>query len=110
MFISQNYSYAILRPLQREILARGGEVKWFFYGDEVNQNFLRSDESCLETIDDVISGNQTFHTFPGIIPNFIPEKVAVFHGLILKTKSKRIRRSFYIEAVTCIVPKALIQL
>jgi len=82
MFISQNYSYAILRPLQREILARGGEVKWFFYGDEVNQNFLRSDESCLETIDDVIQWQPDISYIPGnVIPNFIPgKKVAVFHG------------------------------
>ncbi|MGB0842625.1 MAG: CDP-glycerol--glycerophosphate glycerophosphotransferase, partial [Pseudoalteromonas shioyasakiensis] len=82
MFISQNYSYAILRPLQREILARGGEVKWFFYGDEVNQNFLRSDESCLETIDDVIQWQPDISYIPGnVIPKFIPgKKVAVFHG------------------------------
>ena len=66
MFISQNYSYAILRPLQREILARGGEVKWFFYGDEVNQNFLRSDESCLETIDDVIQWQPDISYIPGM--------------------------------------------
>ena len=44
MYISQNYSYAILRPLQAEILAQGGEVKWFLEGDNVNPDFLKSDE------------------------------------------------------------------
>ena len=53
MFISQNYSYAILRPLQREILARGGEVRWFFYGDEVNPNFLHQDEIRLLSVDEL---------------------------------------------------------
>ena len=31
-YISQNYAYAILRPLQRDILGRGDQVAWFLEG------------------------------------------------------------------------------
>ena len=39
-YISQNYSYAILRPLQAAILARGDTAAWFLEGSEVNPDFL----------------------------------------------------------------------
>jgi len=38
-FISQDYSYAVLRPLQEVILQREDEVKWFLYGDEISFDF-----------------------------------------------------------------------
>ncbi|MEY8214530.1 MAG: CDP-glycerol--glycerophosphate glycerophosphotransferase, partial [Colwellia sp.] len=38
-YISQNYSYAILRPLQEAILARGDQVAWFLEGKEVNDDY-----------------------------------------------------------------------
>ena len=44
MYISQNYSYAILRPIQAAVLANGGEVRWFLQGTDVNPSFLQSHE------------------------------------------------------------------
>ena len=81
-FIAQNYSYAILRPLQKEILARGDQVKWFLYGDEINSSYLHSDEARLLTISAVIAYNPQVNFVPGnFIPDFIPGlKVCVFHG------------------------------
>ncbi|MFA0520265.1 CDP-glycerol--glycerophosphate glycerophosphotransferase, partial [Vibrio sp. 10N.222.55.E8] len=53
MYISQNYSYAILRPLQKVILAHQGEVRWFLEGDEVDGHFLTEGEIRLHSIEDV---------------------------------------------------------
>ena len=41
---------SILRPLQAEILAQGGEVKWFLEGDEVDPKFLKPTEHRLESV------------------------------------------------------------
>ena len=82
MYISQNYSYAILRPLQQQIRALGGEVKWFLEGAEVNAGFLADDEQRLHSVDDIKAWNPHASFVPGnVIPSFIPgKKVAVFHG------------------------------
>lgn len=82
MYISQNYSYAILRPLQAVIRAQGGEVCWFLEGNEVNSAFLKADEQRLFSIDAVNSWKPDAVFVPGnVVPNFIPGiKVAVFHG------------------------------
>lgn len=82
MYISQNYSYAILRPLQRVIRQQGGEVRWFFEGKEANPGFLKSDEVRLNTVDEVKAWNPDAVFVPGnIVPRFIPGiKVGVFHG------------------------------
>ena len=75
MYISQNYSYAILRPLQAQILAHGGEVRWFLAGNEVNPDFLDDDEQRLHTISDVRSWHPDITYIPGnIVPSFIPGK------------------------------------
>ena len=37
-FVSENYAFEILRPLQQVILARGGKVLWFVYGANVDGN------------------------------------------------------------------------
>jgi len=81
-YISQNYSYAILRPLQKAIRERGDQVAWFFSGNEVEKKYLRNDEIQLTTITQVkeyspcavfVTGNVVPDFFPGI-------KVTVFHG------------------------------
>ncbi|WP_462157255.1 CDP-glycerol glycerophosphotransferase family protein [Pseudoalteromonas sp. GB56] len=82
MYISQNYSYAILRPLQQQIRTHGGEVKWFLEGTEVNPDFLAEDEQQLHSIDDIKAWNPHATFAPAnILPTFFPgKKVAVFHG------------------------------
>ena len=80
-FVSQNYSYAILRPLQAAIIARGDEVAWFLHG-HINADYLRSNEKRLLTIDDVVAYQPDASFVPeNMIPRFIPGlKVSVFHG------------------------------
>ena len=79
-FVSQPYSFQVLRPIQKEIRNRGDEVKWFFDGP--GKEFCESNELILPTIESVmryqpraifIPGNRVFDFFPGT-------KVAVFHG------------------------------
>lgn len=80
-FVSQLYSLAILRPLQKAIRARGAEAAWFFQ-HEKDARFLRADERRLLTVREAIDwrpqavfvpGNWVPHYFPGL-------KVEVFHG------------------------------
>ncbi len=82
MYIAQNYSYAILRPLQKVILEQQGEVRWFLEGDEVDGKFLADDEIRLATIDDLNAWQPDAVFVPGnVVPDFIPGvKIGVFHG------------------------------
>jgi len=91
MYISQNYSYAILRPLQEEILGRGGEVAWFLEGNEVSEKHLKGDEQQLQSIDSVRDWNPEVVFVPGnIVPRFIPGiKVGVFHGFSVGKLNRR---------------------
>ena len=50
-YISQNYAYAILRPLQRAILGRGDQAAWVLEGNKVNADFLTLDECQLMSIE-----------------------------------------------------------
>ena len=52
-YISQNYSFAILRPIQKIIINRGNETRWFCEGYSVNEDYLTKDEIKLDTIDQV---------------------------------------------------------
>ncbi|MGL5046419.1 MAG: UDP-N-acetylglucosamine 2-epimerase [Shewanella sp.] len=91
MYISQNYSYAILRPLQAVIRAQGGEVCWFLEGKEVNPKFLKDDEQRLLSIDAIREWKPDAVFVPAnIVPNFIPGlKVAVFHGFAAGKLNRR---------------------
>ena len=82
-FVSQDYSFPVLRPLQSKILMNGDEVKWFLYGDEITYANLHVDEERLFKIEDVIEFNPHAVFVPGnVVPSFIPGlKVEVFHGL-----------------------------
>ena len=92
-FISQNYSFAILRPLQKVIQERGGEVRWFLYGREVNHAFLQNSEVKIESVNKVKEYAPIAVFVPGnTVPKFIPGlKVAVFHGF---NSGKLNRRGF----------------
>ncbi|MEM5512276.1 CDP-glycerol glycerophosphotransferase family protein [Pseudoalteromonas sp. AS84] len=82
MYISQNYSYAILRPIQAAVLANGGEVRWFLQGTDVNPSFLQSHEKQLNSIEEIHEWSPDATFAPAnLIPTFFPGiKVAVFHG------------------------------
>jgi len=81
-YVCQNYSFAILRPLQKAILKRGDQVLWFLYGNEVSYDYLAEDEQNIVRIDDVISYKPHAVFVPGnVVPSFFPGlKVALFHG------------------------------
>ena len=92
-YISQNYSYAILRPLQKVILARGDQAAWFLEGSEVNSDYLQANEQHLQSISQVQEYAPDVVFVPGnVVPNFISGiKVGVFHGF---NSGKRNRRGF----------------
>lgn len=102
MYISQNYSYAILRPLQDQILASGGQVAWFLEGDEVSDKHLKKEEKRLLTVDEIINWQPYAVFVPGnVVPNFIPGiKVGVFHGFNVGKINRR-GRSDHFEIRHC---------
>ena len=82
-YIEQNYAYAILRPLQTEIIARGGNVHWLLAGNDIDERFLHSEESRVLDTAAAIALNPAAVFAPGDrVPAFLPGlKVQVFHGL-----------------------------
>mgnify|MGYP000005834068 FL=1 len=96
-YIAQNYSFEILRPLQQEILARGGRVLWFVYGHDVAVDKFTQDEEYTRDAATAIAFNPTATYVPGnLVPNFIPGlKVQVFHGLEWKKKGHFVIRGCF---------------
>lgn len=95
-YIEHDYSYEILRPLQKEIQKQGDHVCWFLVGKQIN-NHLSKAEHELKTVEEVIEYDPQACFVPGnTIPNFIPGlKVQVFHSLEWKKKTTfRIRDCF----------------
>ncbi len=90
-YIAQNYSFQILRPLQKAIRSRGDEIKWFIAGNTVNRDYLRDDESRVATVEEVITYAPQATFAPGnIIPSFFPGlKVAIFHGFNVGKLNRR---------------------
>ncbi len=96
-YISQNYSFEILRPLQNEAWQRGHECAWFIEGKEINSGLFSNNERCLPTMADVVDYQPDAVFVPGnIVPSFVPGlKVQVFHGFEWKKKGHfRIRDCF----------------
>ncbi|MBL1432468.1 MAG: CDP-glycerol--glycerophosphate glycerophosphotransferase [Gammaproteobacteria bacterium] len=97
-FITQNYSYSILRPLQDAIRARGGEVRWLLAGKELNYAYLRDDEQQLHSVEEAIRYMPDVCYAPGdVIPYMIPGiKVSVFHGFNVAGKKNKFKvRGFF---------------
>ena len=82
MYVEQNYSFAILRPIQEAILNRGGKVAWFITGKEANRNLIAENETLLTRVEEVQAFSPIAVFVPGnVVPNFFPGvKVGVFHG------------------------------
>ncbi len=95
-YISQNYGYGILRPLQHVIRERGGEVAWFLEG-QVSAEYLHSSEKKLASLDEVFAYRADATIFPGnMAPTFLPGiNVAVFHGFDAGKLDKRGRNDHY---------------
>jgi hypothetical protein len=96
-YISENYAFEILRPVQAEILSRGFQAAWFVEGNNVNKQLFDSTEQLLATVNDIVDFNPDAVLVPGnVVPDFIPGlKVQVFHGFEWKKKSHfRIRGMF----------------
>ena len=90
-YISENYSFQILRPLQDEIHRRGDTVAWFVEGNNVNKAYFQPQETQLPNVQAVIDYQPVAVFVPGnMVPSFIPGlKVCVRHGFIgFKTRKK----------------------
>jgi hypothetical protein len=96
-YITQNYSFEILRPLQQAILSRGDSVKWFAFGEEVNHQLFQDNEQRLTNIQSAIDFQPHACFVPGNdVPHFISGlKVQVFHGLEWKKKGHFVIRGFF---------------
>ena len=95
-YVTQDYSYEVLRPLQTEILKQGNRVGWFLAGRQINNRLSRA-ELELKTVKEVIAYNPLACFVPGnTVPNFFPGiKVQLFHGFEWKKKGHfKIRNCF----------------
>ena len=97
LYISQNYSFEILRPIQDVVRQRGDKCTWFVEGNEVNRTNFLADEIVLPSVQSAIDFNPQAVFVPGnLVPNFIPGlKVQVFHGLEYKKKGHFRIRDFF---------------
>ena len=96
-YITQNYSFEILRPIQAEARRRGDEVIWLATGDEVNLNNFTDDEVLEQDLDKARAFIPDACFVPGNnVPSFISGlKVQVFHGLEWKKKGHFVIRDFF---------------
>ncbi len=81
-YISQLYSFSILRPLQKMIISRGDDAAWFLVKPDKLSPYLRSNEKWLKTVNEVKMYDPSAVFAPGnVLPDFFPGvKVQIFHG------------------------------
>ncbi len=96
-YISQNYSFEILRPIQEVLLERGDICCWFVDSSTVNLDNFNENETVLDNIELAVSYKPDVVFVPGnYVPNFISGlKVQVFHGLEWKKKGHFKIRGFF---------------
>ena len=90
-YVSESYSFSILRPLQEAIQNSGGRVTWFFEGTNIDRSYIHDNEEEIESIEEVIKYNPRAIFAPGNeIPHFFPGvKVRLFHGFV----SEKLKRN-----------------
>lgn len=91
LYLSENYSFKILRPLQAEIRRRGDQAKWFVEGNNVNLDYFKEDEELLTSVEQVNEYKPHAIFLPGnFVPSFMPGlKVQVFHGFVGGKRRKK---------------------
>ncbi len=88
LYVEQNYSFDILRPIQDYAKSLGHDIRWLLVGKSVSDRFLLENEKNCMSLDEAVQFNPDAVFVPGDrVPAFIPGiKVQVFHGL---NESKR---------------------
>jgi hypothetical protein len=81
-YLEQDYSFAVLRPLQEAAIKRGHQVRWLLV-ESASKKLLEPGEQTVADIDSALAYNPEVVFAPGDqVPGFIPGlKVQVFHGL-----------------------------
>jgi len=89
LYISYDYGFPIVRPLQEEILKRAYQVAWFVETEESKKK-IKPSEKLLNTVQEVlnfkpdavlVASNDVPHFFSGI-------KVQLFHGFSVNKRTK----------------------
>ena len=90
-FISQLYSFAIVRPLHEAIWNRGDEAAWFLENSAKLAAYLLPNEKRLDTVGEVKAYNPCAVFVPGnVVPDFFPGiKVEIFHGFNAHKRSRQ---------------------
>jgi len=103
LYISENYAFKVLRPLQDEIRKRGYIAKWFIEGNNINKDYFKDDEMLIEDIKDVISYHPDVVLVPGnFVPSFISGlKVEVFHGFMSNKRRKKDNMLYHLIIRDC---------
>lgn len=101
-YVDQAYSFSILRPIQEEIIERGGEVAWYLtprLSSNGSVQKLRVGEMQLSRISDVMRFNAIATLTPeNIVCDFFPGiKVQLFHGVITNKRSANCQDHFKIR-------------
>ncbi len=88
LYLSENYSFEIMRPLAKVMSDEGHEVKWFVEGNKVNLQLFTGEEAVLASVHDIVAYRPDAVFLPGnLVPSFIPGlKVQLFHGFEWKKK------------------------
>ena len=81
LYFSYSYAIPIGLPLEKEILKRGYEVKWFTYIPE-SKKYIPQSSQALDSIQDVIAYHpDIILSMTDYVPDFLPAlKVQIFHG------------------------------
>mgnify|MGYP001816381732 CR=1 FL=1 len=81
-YLEQDYSFAVLRPLQDAAHKRGHQVRWLLV-ENASKELLEAGDMAVPDIAAAVNYNPEVVFAPGDqMPGFIPGlKVQVFHGL-----------------------------